>query len=112
MSASHQFDAILIDDDSLVHAMWSYAAKTMNKSVDLHFNVDSFLAKANEIDPRTPIYIDSNLGCGIRGEAVAQDLYRIGFREIYLATGHSADDFEPMEWIKGIVGKEPAWIST
>jgi hypothetical protein len=105
-----KFDAVLIDDDSLVHSIWDYAAKSSNKTVDLHFNVESFMKKAQEIDPATPIYIDSNLGNGLRGESVAQDLYRIGFREIYLATGYSADDFEPMDWIKGIVGKEPAWI--
>ncbi len=108
----NKFDAVLIDDDSLVHAMWSYAAKCNNKSVDLHFNVDSFLAKASEIDPATPIYIDSNLGNGLRGESVAQDLYRIGFREIYLATGHPAETFAPMPWIKGIVGKEPTWLQS
>jgi hypothetical protein len=104
-----KFDAVLIDDDSLVHSMWIYAAKSKNKAVDLHYTVESFLSKASEIDPRTPIYIDSNLGNGLRGESIARDLYRIGFHEIYLATGYSAEDFEPMEWIKGIVGKEPPW---
>jgi len=89
--------------------MWTYAAKEKQKTVDLYFNADSFIAKAAEIDPTTPIYIDSNLGNGLRGELIAKDLYEMGFHEIYLATGYPADDFEPMEWIKGIVGKEPIW---
>ena len=39
----------------------------------------------------------------------SEKFYEMGFRNIYLATGHDSDYFEDMEWIKEVVSKSPPW---
>ena len=54
-----------------------------------------------------PIYIDSYLH-EVRGEYFAKELFDLhGFKNIYLATGRSEEEFDNMYWIKKVVGKEP-----
>ncbi|MBI4668014.1 MAG: hypothetical protein HY747_02330, partial [Elusimicrobia bacterium] len=55
------------------------------------------------------IYLDCELGNGIKGEEFAQELHAKGFTNLYLATGHPADRFQGLPWIKAVVGKEPPW---
>jgi hypothetical protein len=55
------------------------------------------------------VYIDSNLGNKVRGENVAKELADLGFQELYIATGYSAENFSHVTWVKGIVGKDPAF---
>ena len=100
-------DLVLIDNDPLVITTWKFIGKKRNKKI-LAF--DSFVCAEKEIEklPRTvPIYIDSDLGTEIPGEEYAKILYEQGFVNIYLATGHRSSRFKSMDWIKGIVGKEP-----
>jgi hypothetical protein len=59
----------------------------------------------------TAIYIDSNLGNGEKGEKLASRIYDSGFRNIYIATGDHPDRFSSLPQIKGIVGREPPWLS-
>ncbi|MBI4669294.1 MAG: hypothetical protein HY747_08950, partial [Elusimicrobia bacterium] len=44
---------------------------------------------------------------GVKGEEFAQELHAKGFTNLYLATGHSADRFQGLPWLKAVVGKEP-----
>ena len=67
---------------------------------------DAFLEAGGEIDLSTPIYIDSDLGDGIRGEECARMLKDIGHHTIYLATGFAREAFADQPWLDGIVGKE------
>src|SRR3990167_124965 len=53
------------------------------------------------------IFIDSDLNDTVRGQDFAQELYKKGFTNIYLATGYRIADFGEMPWIKAVVGKEP-----
>lgn len=102
-------DAVLIDDDTLVHSVWKVAART-NGIVLLSFSTpQEFLAKIGQLDRKTPIYVDSKLGDGVRGEEFAKDLHAQGFRNLYLATGHRGMAFPPMPWIKEVVGKMAPW---
>ena len=74
----------------------------------LAFNtIDALEDALDGIDPATPFYIDSELGHELRGEVYAEGLFKRGFKELYLATGHDADYFGDLPWIKGIVGKKP-----
>ena len=59
----------------------------------------------------TPIYIDSHLGDGIRGEDFAKELHDAGFSRVYLATGSLETAFPPMPWLSEIVGKEPPGLT-
>lgn len=99
--------AVLVDDDALVRLLWKNAAKSAQKVFFAFADPDELFQKLALIDPRTPIYIDSDLGGLVRGEDVALQLYTKGFKELYLATGYETDQFPSMPWIKKIVGKEP-----
>jgi signal transduction histidine kinase len=100
-------DAILIDDDKLVHITWKLAAKISGKTLVAFDSVQAFLKEAENYSFDTPIYIDSNLGGEIRGEVEAKNLYALGFQNLFLATGHAKDHFDGMPWIQEIVGKTP-----
>ena len=102
-------DAVLIDDDHLVHTVWKVAASTNGKTLGAFSTPREFLAIVERLDKSTPIYVDSKLGGGIRGEDFAKDLHAQGFRNLYLATGRQADSLPSMPWIKEIVGKKAPW---
>lgn len=102
-------DAVLIDDDRLVHAVWKVAARTNGKALDAFSTPREFLAKAGRMDKTTPIYVDSKLGGGVRGEDFAKELHAQGFRNLYLATGHQPATLPAMPWIKEVVGKKAPW---
>lgn len=104
-----QPDAILIDDDHLVHANWRVAARTSGKTLDAFSTPSAFLAIVGRVDKETPIYVDSILTNGVRGEDFAKDLHAKGFRNLYLATGHQPATLPALPWIKEIVGKKAPW---
>jgi signal transduction histidine kinase len=102
-------DAILLDDDDLVRMTWKVTAKL--RGIDLAvFKKPSDLISAVMLMPReTPIYLDSTLEDGIRGEDVGKRLCHWGFSNLYLATGREPAFLARMPWIRGSVGKEPPW---
>jgi signal transduction histidine kinase len=103
-------DAVLIDDDELVHMSWKVSAKKLNKTLRTFYTSEEFLAEANQFDRTNPIYIDSNLKDGVKGEEVAKTIHGLRFDSIYLATGYDASSFDPLSpHILGILGKEPPW---
>lgn len=107
----HRPDYVLIDNDALVHQTWSLAAKQHGKALMKFFSVDEFLVVSDDFDRTTPIYVDSDLGDGIKGEEMARYIHSSGFQSIYLQTGSSLKSFTaPMPWIKAIVGKTPPWM--
>lgn len=101
------FDWVLLDDDDLVRMSWSYAAKETNSRFIGFKSNNDFEAYKSKIDPSSNIYIDSSLGEEIRGEEIAKKLFGEGFQNLYLATGYGAEQFQPMDFIRAIVGKEP-----
>jgi signal transduction histidine kinase len=102
-------DAVLIDDDQLIRKVWSMKAKEKSKTLLTFSTPTEFLATADRLDRKTPIYLDAKLGEDINGEEFAQTIYSQGFVNIYLATGHRKESFRTMPWIKEIRGKEPPW---
>jgi signal transduction histidine kinase/CheY-like chemotaxis protein len=96
---------VLIDDDRLVHLNWSHSCKNRG----LHFigfkSIDEFLTASSTITKASNIYIDSNLGEGIKGEIEAEKIYNIGFLNLYLTTGYEKDSFQKPVWIKEIYSK-------
>ena len=105
----HGVETVLIDDDPIIHQLWRKAAETVGKAFTSFNNVDSFLNVCERFDPRTPIYLDSNLGNGARGELLAAKIYARGFTSIYLVTGFSRRDFKPSSQIKAVLDKNPPW---
>lgn len=102
-------DAILIDDDDLVHINWKMTAKRKNKILRTYTCPEPFWKEASLLPKNTPIYVDSNLAEGMKGEDVAWLMGKKGFNNLYLATGTNPDEFSNMPWLKGIIGKDPPW---
>ena len=104
-----KYDAILIDDDSLVHMTWKMAAKENAKSLLCFSDQGEFLANAAMIDLATPLYIDVSLGNGVRGEGVATKAASLGFTTIYLATGFDPGAITKPDCVRSVVGKDPVF---
>ena len=102
-----QPDAVLIDDDSLVHTSWQLVAKYEKISLLSLSSAKEFFTQAFRIDKLTPIYIDSDLGPGLSGEWIAKDIYALGFKDIHLQTGREPEQFRAMPWLKTVAGKDP-----
>lgn len=101
------FHGILIDDDDITLMTWNMIAKEQNKKFVGFKTPGAFFIESKNFDFETPLFIDSNLGNGINGQDVAKRAFEAGFKTIYLATGYEASQFEPMTWVRGIVGKDP-----
>ncbi len=100
--------AVLLDDDALVHMNWKLAAKTAGAELKAYKTPEDFAAGIESISKDTPVYIDSDLGNGVKGEDIAIELNNKGFTNITMATGHGPEKFAHLPWLK-VTGKEPPW---
>ncbi len=100
-------DAILIDDDSLIHLTWEMAAKAAGKQLRAFLHPDRFFEVAESISKLSPVYVDANLGSGIKGEEIAKKVSDLGFKKVYLATGYEPEKFLACTFLSGVLGKEP-----
>lgn len=102
-----QFDAILIDDDDLVHMTWQM--KSRSAGIKFKGFKDPSEIDFSTLAKQTKIYIDSNLANNQKGEELAQQLHHKGFTELYLATGYEAQRFSHLSFLKGVIDKMPPW---
>lgn len=100
--------AVLLDDDLLVHMNWRMAAKAAGADLKAFKTPEEFAAAAGALPRDIPVYIDSELGDGVKGEDIAVDLHERGFTDLTMATGHGAEKFAALPWLK-VTGKEPPW---
>lgn len=103
------YDAVLIDDDPMIHAMWKMVAQQAGKQLCTYFTFEEFMLDMNKINPLSPIYIDVNLQNGIQGDVVSKNIFSFGFKNINLTTGYERSSFLSIPWIKTVAGKEPPW---
>ncbi|OGS07110.1 MAG: hypothetical protein A2270_03855 [Elusimicrobia bacterium RIFOXYA12_FULL_51_18] len=100
--------AVLLDDDMLVRMNWKLAAKTAGVELKAYKTPKDFASGIADLSKDTAIYIDSELGNDIKGEDIARDLHEKGFTDLTMATGHGADKFTHLPWLK-VTGKESPW---
>ena len=100
-------DAILIDDDDLIHMCWQKRAETNNKTIALFSTLEDFFSSSNKFAKETKIYLDVNLANGVRGNVAAKQIFEMGFYNIFLATGYESDEFKNSPYIKGVIDKYP-----
>lgn len=98
---------ILIDDDTLIHQLWRFAAFDAKIELDCFETINEFLKKSKRIPKDSVVYIDSELRGGIRGEEEAWRVKEAGFENIYIATGYDEDDVDAPDFVLGVVGKRP-----
>lgn len=77
-----------------------------DKNIRTFISIDDFLTEVQWISRSSPIYIDVDLGPGIRGEQVAEKINALGFRKIYLTTGYQAADIVVPDFVSKVVGKD------
>ena len=70
----------------MLRKCWQLAADSNGESILTFGSIIEFEKMLADIDRKTPLYIDSDLGSGIKGEECAKQLFEQGFHEIYLAT--------------------------
>ncbi len=105
---THTGLTILLDDDMLVHMNWKLAAKAAGAELKVYKSREEFKAAADALPREARIFIDSDLGEGIKGENIAKELHEKGYSDISMATGHGQEKFSHLSWLK-VCGKEPPW---
>ena len=99
-------EVVLIDDDVWIREAWSLAGKQVGVEVSSFATLEEFLKSSSEVSFDVQIYIDYELD-GDRGDRVGKVLYESGYRNLYLATGHAAEDLASLPFFKSVVGKDP-----
>jgi hypothetical protein len=66
---------------------------------------DELLRVIHQLALTTPLFFDSELANEKKGEMESKKFYDLGFRNIYLTTGHDPECFPELPWIKEILGK-------
>jgi hypothetical protein len=97
--------AVLIDDSPLNRMSWELYAKRSGINLMTFATSDEMLNVVSQLDLATPLFFDSELAEGKRGEIEAKKFYDLGFHSIYLTTGHEPEFFSNLPWIKNILGK-------
>lgn len=100
-------DYVLVDDDETITDIWKDCAELLGKNIKIFNNAKDFMRIFHLYEKEVLIYIDSCLGCGLKGEDIAKILYERGYNNLILTTGFPAENFKEMYWIKNVVGKEP-----
>ncbi len=98
---------VLIDDDKMTHYSWKIAAKNAGVNFSSFFSVEEFLNNHHQIRLDSTIYVDSDLGQNLRGEVLSKEIFELGFKNLYMATGFSNLDIKKPIWIKDILDKAP-----
>ena len=104
-----KYDAVVIDDDTLIHSAWKAASKQHGKTLVCFRSAEAFWAASELIDLDSRIFVDVNLGDGVRGEGVAEQLISEGYTCVYLSTGENAEDVKAPHGLKAVIGKDPLW---
>ena len=98
-------EVVLIDDDKFTHLNWKRSAKNNDIKFSSYFSVEEFISSSTSYNKDTPVYIDSDLGKGLKGEELSKGIFDLGFKNIYLATGKRKVDIKVPYWIKKVQGK-------
>ena len=86
---------------------WQFAAKKVGCDLKMYSSFKSFVSEIDRHDKNTAIYMDSDLGNGIKGEECAYFLFQNGFTNIHITTGYCAEKYSSFPWIKTVIGKVP-----
>ncbi len=106
----YQKEFVLIDDDELIQLLWRLSAQDFQVKFFGFTSGSMFFKKSSQFERDTPIYIDFKFENSFCGDRVAQKVYQLGFKKIYIATGCLNIDLSHLFFIKGLVGKDPAWL--
>jgi hypothetical protein len=103
------YDAVHIDDDKYIRALWLKCAVDQKLKILSLGKFDEIFKHLKNFNESTPIYIDSDLGNGSKGEILAKSLHDEGFINLHISTGFSESDFNKPDYIRSVIGKDPPW---
>lgn len=84
---SEDLDFILVDNEEHTRMTWDVKAQDAGMKIGIFSSTNELIASAGSISKDIPIFLDSDLGEGLRGESAAPDLRKLGFKRILLTTG-------------------------
>lgn len=99
-------DAVLLDDDELVHMSWGNVARINQKKLLSFYEPQAFFDEIVKLDRTTPLFVDSHLKNQVKGEQLVGQILDLGFREIYISTGYEKERLARVQGITGVIGKE------
>ena len=104
---------VMIDDFPPIHDSWENELEKKHGIKSLRFfTYIDLIDHIHLLNERNPIYIDSSLGAGVRGEVVAKFLKEnFRFGEIFLQTFHPMESVPYMWWITDILCKGECPVS-
>ena len=102
-------DAILLDDDPLVHQVWKAAADIYQKSLTAFTTPKTFLEELSSFSRKCPVYLDVNLG-EMDGTQLLPEMESLGFERVYLITGDPPESIKHQSKITAILSKSPPWL--
>ncbi len=100
-------EIVHLDDDPLMRMIWKKEAKNQCVRIKSFSNSSDLRKHLGEIDKRTPLYIDQNLGENTEGIDIAKDLAEQGFFNIFISSGREHEEFHNISFVKKSVGKSP-----
>lgn len=103
---SESLEFVLIDDDKYIRLSWEYFARNTRRVIKTFSTVESFLVVAEQIKHDCPIYLDLNIN-GIKSTKYIDQIYKLGFTNIILATGEDMLQIELPNHVRGVSGKLP-----
>ncbi len=109
MSAPDTKKYVLLEDDFLMQITWEESARKNQIDLTIFKTSDEFITAIDTFSKDTIFYLDVELGEGPTGDQLAQKLFDKGLENIFLSTGHPADDFKHLTFIKGVIKKRPPW---
>lgn len=101
---------IFVDDDDLVRLIWESSSSELDIPLKVYSDPYAMLKQLDTISKESTFYIDSNLENDVKGEDILKKLFELGYKNLYLATGYEPEEFEDLDYIKGVIGKEPPWL--
>ena len=104
-------DAVILDDDALIHHLWSMVGKERSKNFVHLSHPRELTAVLEQATSSTPVFVDFHLAGAENGDRVTARLAEAGFTRIYLMTGMTPEHLPAMPWITAVVGKNPPdWL--
>ena len=98
-------DFVFVYNEEMIRMTWALGASISELRCKVFSSIDELLVAAESISKNVPIFLDSNLGQGIRGQDFAQILREMGFRKIFLATSYAELHGTKIDHIDAVVGK-------
>lgn len=99
-------ELVFIDSCPLMITTWTMSAERVNHRLLVISNVSEARKIVPLLPSWVPVYVDTSLANGEKGDEFSKELYEMGCRNLYLVTGYEPEKFEAVYWVKAVLGKE------